>query len=70
MVRGVDKTKKEILPRIETEQKVNNYDKLHALAYSAIGAMMCGDYNGDNFDDLAEYLGCTVDELKELGLID
>lgn len=55
----------EMYERKAMEAKAESYDKLITLFQNAVCSMQSKDYNGNSNEDIAKYLGCTVEELEE-----
>lgn len=51
------------------ENPDEKYNRITSLLMNAVCAMRCGDYDGYTDEDIAKYLGCSVTELKELGVL-
>ena len=50
-----------VKPNVELSQ-----DRLKTLLYNTVGALLCGDYAGVTTEEVADYLGSSVEELEAI----
>ena len=50
-----------VKPKVELSQ-----DRLKTLLYNTVGALLCGDYAGVTTEEVADYLGSSVEELEAI----